>query len=341
MGLEMKYDAENSSLPFPGTQRQLAMPGPTTTSPAGITVTPAPASANDSQQRTGLRKLRYGLWRVVRFAALAYASVILMLVWMETTLVYPAPQYPAGDWQAAKAYGWEEVDFASTDGTKLNGWYRELPQSQGEPQAVVLYCHGNGENIAHNGAYLADLANQHRLNIFMFDYRGYGRSEGKPTEIGVLADGEAAQQWLAQRTKLPANQIVLMGRSLGGGVAVDLAARNGCRGLVLQNTFTSMPDAAARMYPWAPIQLLMKNRYNSLEKITRYHGPLLQSHGDADTLIPFDLGQQLHAAASGPKEFFVNKGLGHDDADLPEYGEALAKFFASIPPLSPPSNERE
>ncbi|WP_425617126.1 alpha/beta hydrolase [Anatilimnocola sp. NA78] len=316
------------------------MAGPTT-SPSDVTLNTTPVSAGDPKQRTGLRKVRYGLWRVLRFAALAYVSVILMLLWMETALVYPAPQYPVGNWQAAQTYGWEEVDFKSADGTKLHGWYRELPKSQGEPQAVMLYCHGNGENIAHNGDYLADVANQNQLNIFMFDYRGYGRSEGKPTEAGVLADGEAAQQWLAERARIPANQIVLMGRSLGGGVAVDLAARNGCRGLILQNTFTSMPDAAARMYPWAPIQLLMKNRYNSLEKITKYRGPLLQSHGDRDTLVPFDIGQKLHAAAPGPKEFFVNKGLGHNDAEPPEYDKVLAKFIKSLPLLSTPSNERE
>jgi fermentation-respiration switch protein FrsA (DUF1100 family) len=149
-------------------------------------------------------------------------------------------------------------------------------------------------------------------------------------EAGVLADGEAAQQWLAERAKIPLNEIVLMGRSLGGGVAVDLAARNGARGLILQSTFTSMPDAAARMYPFVPVRWLMRNRYNSLEKIARYSGPLLQSHGDRDTLVPFDLGQKLHAAAPGQKTFFVNRGRGHNDGETGEFQEVLGNFLLSL-----------
>jgi uncharacterized protein len=269
--------------------------------------------------------------RLVRFAALAYLAVLLMLIWMETSLVYPAPRYPVGDWAAAKAYGWEEVNFASADGTRLHGWYRDLRKHGGEPQAHLLYCHGNGENVAYLGDYLATLGTDHRCSVFVFDYRGYGRSEGSPHEAGVLADGEAAQRWLSERASIPLHEIVLMGRSLGGGVAVDLAARNGARGLILQNTFTSMPDAAARLYPFMPVRWLMKNRYDSLEKIGRYSGPLLQSHGDCDTLVPFELGQQLHAAASGKKTFFVNRGCGHNEGERAEYQEVLGNFLSSLP----------
>ncbi|QDU26500.1 Putative aminoacrylate hydrolase RutD [Anatilimnocola aggregata] len=327
----MKYDADNASLPLPRTEQQLAMAG-----------TPAVSSSSDANvlavdtnrplvKKPPQRKIWHGLWRLVRLAAVTYLAVILMLMWMETSLIYPAPQYPRGDWQAAETYGWEDVNFVSADGTKLHGWYRDLTQHGQEPQAYLLYCHGNGENVAYLGEYLADMADRQRLSIFAFDYRGYGRSEGSPHEAGILADGEAAQQWLAKRANIPANQIVLMGRSLGGGVAVDLAARNGARGLIVQSTFTSLPDAAARMYPWAPVRWLMRNRYNSLDKIKAYHGPLLQSHGNQDTLVPIDLGQQLHAAAPGTKEFFVCPGGGHNDLEPPAYQAVLARFLASLP----------
>lgn len=282
------------------------------------------------------RKFYQGVWSIVRAGLLAYLAVLLMLMWFETQLIYPAPRYPVGDWDSAKTHAWEDVHFASADGTKLHGWYRELKTP---PRAYLLYCHGNGENVAYLGEYLAWLADKFELTVFVFDYRGYGRSEGSPAEVGILADGDAAQKWFAERAKIKPQDIVLMGRSLGGGVAVDLAARNGARGLILQNTFTSMPDAAAYHYPWAPVRWLMKNRYNNLERIANYSGPLLQSHGDADTVVPFALGQKLHAAAIGPKQFYVSKGLDHNNGDTDEYREILGQFLNSLPP--PPQTAAE
>lgn len=271
-----------------------------------------------------------GVWRIVRFALVTYLAVILMLLWMETQLIYPAPRYPVGDWNTATQFGWEDVHFKSADGTPLHGWYRA---NEPEPRAVVLYCHGNGENVSYLGEYLAGLGDRYQINIFAFDYRGYGRSEGSPHEVGILADGDAAQKWLAARAKIRPQDIVLMGRSLGGAVAVDLAARNGARGLVIQNTFTSLPDAASYHYPFVPVRWLMRNRYNSLERIASYSGPLLQSHGDRDSVVPFALGQQLHAAATGPKQFYVSKGLDHNHGDPEQYRETLGAFLNSLPPI--------
>lgn len=276
-------------------------------------------------------KIYQGIWRVVRFALVTYLAVILMLLWMETQLIYPAPRFPVGDWDAAKQFGWEDAHFKSADGTQLHGWYRE---TLAEPQAVVLYCHGNGENVSYLGEYLAGLAERYQINVFAFDYRGYGRSDGSPHEIGILADGDAAQKWLAARAKIRPQDIVLMGRSLGGAVAVDLAARNGARGLIIQNTFTSLPDAAAYHYPWVPVRWLMRNRYNSLERLATYSGPLLQSHGDRDSVVPFALGKQLHAAASGPKQFYVGKGLDHNNGDPEQYREVLGEFLKTLPPIA-------
>ncbi len=275
-------------------------------------------------------KIFQGVWRVVRFAVVAYLAVILMLLWMETQLIYPAPKYPVGDWNTASDFSWEDVHFKSADGTPLHGWYRG---AIAEPQSVVLYCHGNGENVSYLGEYLARLSDRYQVNLFVFDYRGYGRSHGSPHEAGILADGDAAQKWLAARAKVRPQDVVLMGRSLGGAVAIDLAARNGARGLIIQNTFTSLPDAAAFHYPWVPVRWLMRNRYNSLERIASYSGPLLQSHGDRDYVVPFAMGKQLHAAAIGPKHFYVSKGLGHNDGDPKEYREVLGEFLKALPPI--------
>jgi uncharacterized protein len=273
----------------------------------------------------GVRLTRLAL-RGLKIAAVAYCLVLLVLLFLENMLVYPAPRYPEGDWQAT----WlehEDVSFPSADGTKLHGWYVEHPQSK----AVILYCHGNGTHVAYMAEFLAEMRDEFQASIFAFDYRGYGRSEGKPAEKGILEDAEAAQEWLAKRAGIEKKDIVLMGRSLGGGIALHLAAENGARGVILQNTFTSLHDAAASNYPWVPVRLLMRNRYDSLSRISRYSGPLFISHGTADRIIPFAHGQKLFAAATGPKEFFEIAGGDHNDSEPNHYLPALHKFLDSLP----------
>ena len=273
----------------------------------------------------GVRLARIAL-RGLKIAAVAYCLVLLVLLFLENMLVYPAPRYPEGDWQAT----WlehEDVSFNSADGTKLHGWYVEHPQ----PKAVVLYCHGNGTHVAYIAEFLAEMRDKFQVSIFAFDYRGYGRSEGKPAEKGILEDADAAQEWLAKRAGIETKDVVLMGRSLGGGIALHLAAENGARGVILQNTFTSLHDAAASNYPWVPVRLLMRNRYDSLSRISRYSGPLFISHGTADRIIPFAHGQKLFAAATGPKEFFEIAGGDHNDSEPEHYLPALHKFLDSLP----------
>lgn len=273
---------------------------------------------------TALRSLPL---RIVRCAALIYCVILLLLLLLENTLLYPAPKFPEGDW-TARFLPHEDVEFASADGTKLHGWFVEHQS----PRAVLLYCHGNGDCVGYLAPYLKELRDRHQVSIFAFDYRGYGKSAGSPIESGILADGHAAQTWLAERTGQTPADIVLMGRSLGGCVAVDLAAKNGARGLILQNTTTTIPDAAANIYWFLPVQWLMKNRYDSLSKIGRYHGPVLMSHGTEDTLVPYSLGQRLFAAVPGSnKRFFSIPGGGHNDPEPLTYDTALDEFLASLP----------
>jgi fermentation-respiration switch protein FrsA (DUF1100 family) len=169
-----------------------------------------------------------------------------------------------------------------------------------------------------------------QVTSMMFDYRGYGRSEGLPTEKGVLLDARAARKCLAERAGVAEEEIVVMGESLGGGVAVDLAAGDGAAGLILESTFTSLPDVASNVVKYVPARYLMRNRMNSLEKIARYQGPLLQAHGDADKLIPIEQGRALHAAAPGPKQFVTIPGAGHNWTPTPEYVEQLRVFLDSV-----------
>ncbi len=262
------------------------------------------------------------LWNAAR----CYLIVLLLMMFFENLLIYPAPKYPAGDWQTAE-FGCEEVFFSSADGTQLHGWYFSHPSARGH----LLFCHGNGEHLGYLGHEMAQLRDDHRVNVFAFDYRGYGRSAGSPQESGVVADGQAAQEWLARRASVRPADILLMGRSLGGGVAVDLATRHGAKALILLNSFSSMPDVAARHYPWLPVHWVMRNRYNSLDKIPRYAGPLLQTHGTADQIVAFDLGEKLFAAATTrDKKFIRVPGGDHNDAPGHEFVVELAKFIDRI-----------
>ena len=259
--------------------------------------------------------------RVVRLAVVTYILALIMLMLLERSMVYPAPPRDAGSWDVNQ-FGAEDVSFVSADGTKLHGWYFQHP----EPKAAILFCHGNGEHIGFLGESMYALSQRLSASVFVFDYRGYGLSEGKPFERGVLEDGEAAQRWLAKRSGLQANEIVIYGRSLGGGVAVHLASSLGARTLVIERTFHSMVDIGADQFPWLPVRLVMKNRFPSEEKVKGYSGPLLQLHGDADALVPLESARRLFDACPSDQKTFVKiSGMGHNDATPKKFIDAVAE----------------
>lgn len=169
-----------------------------------------------------------------------------------------------------------------------------------------------------------------RVAALIFDYRGYGRSEGVASVEGILKDGRAARAFLAHRAGIEPARIVLMGRSLGGAVVVQLAVEAAPRGLILENTFSSLKDAAAYHLPqlaW----LVPTNKLNSAARITAYKGPLLQSHGDADRTIPYALGRKLFEAANEPKWFVTIPGGDHNDRQSGEYYRRLNRFLDTLP----------
>ncbi|HLA84144.1 MAG TPA: alpha/beta hydrolase, partial [Thermoguttaceae bacterium] len=234
-------------------------------------------------------------------------------------------RYPEGDWNP-RGLAFEDAFFTADDGVKIHGWY--VPHTS--PRAVILYCHGNAGNISHRAELLRVLHDDVGASVLAFDYRGYGRSEGSPSESGILADARAARAWLARREGIAPGDAVLVGNSLGGAVAVDLAATDGAKGLVLESTFTSVPDMAAYHYPWLPVGWLLRTRLNSLAKIGKYHGPLLAAHGDADTIVPYEHGRKLFEAANPPKNFIPLKGLDHNDFLPGYYYDALVRFLDAL-----------
>ena len=281
-------------------------------------------SPDESPQSLGRRLGRLSL-RVLRAALLAYLILLLLMMLGENSLLFHPARYPGGDWQP-RGLTFEDAWFNATDGTKLHGWY--VPHDH--PRAVILIAHGNGGNITSRVEIVRALHDRYGTSVMIFDYRGYGRSDGSPDEAGILADGRAARAWLANRAGIPENQIVLWGESLGGGVAVDLAADGGARGLILQSTFGAAADAAAYHFPWVPVRLLMRTKLDSAAKIADYHGPLLQVHGDKDQTVPIQSGRRLFEAANEPKQFVLVPGGGHNDPYSPQFFAALEKFLAEL-----------
>lgn len=218
----------------------------------------------------------------------------------------------------------ESVRIAVTDDETIHGLFVAHP----DPQGVLLYCHGNGGNIVDRLPRLTKLSNEHRLNVLGFDYRGYGASRGKPSESSIYQDARSARSWLSRTTLVPESGIILLGRSLGGGVAVELAT-DGAKGLVLESTFTSTTDVGKSHAKWLPVSFLMSQKFESQKKISNYHGPLLQMHGSQDEVVPFDLGLKLHESANEPKRFVIMNG-GHNNPTHPDYEPLLAEFINSV-----------
>lgn len=259
--------------------------------------------------------------------ALGCAPLAHRAAQLENSIVFQPRAFPQGDWSPRP--GVEDVWIDSPDGVRLHGWLAE--PSNNSPRAVVLYTHGNGGNVTNRRHVIELFRDRMNTTVLVFDYRGYGRSGGEPTEGGVLEDARAARRWLAARTGVREGDIVLVGHSLGGGVAVDLAARDGARGLILEGTFTNLPDVAASHVPLLPVRAVMQARLDSVAKIPAYHGPLLQVHGDADRIVPYDLGRKLFKAANEPKQFVTIPGGGHNEHYTPEYVATLDRFLDSLP----------
>ena len=290
-----------------------------------MNTTDVSTNSKAARPRTSQSLLRK-VMRVLIFCAILYAALLVMLVFSENSMVYPGSDETRGNWKPT--YLHEEIEFTSADGTKLVGWY--LPQ-QGATE-TLLHCHGNAENVAQTCEYMGQqLRYMLNANVFVFDYRGYGKSEGTPNEAGVLADSEAALQWLAERTGKPTNEIIVSGHSLGGGPAVDLGSKQPLKLLILQRTFASTIETAQSRFWFVPCGLLMQNRFESAEKIKTCEAPIFQSHGELDQLISIESGKRLFDnAPTDFKEFYPIPEANHW-SNLPDnYWLRLREFVYEL-----------
>jgi pimeloyl-ACP methyl ester carboxylesterase len=243
----------------------------------------------------------------------------------ELLALFPA-RFPEGDWAPAENV-FEDCWFETVDGLRIHGWYLKHEQ----PKVVILFCHGNAGNVTHRASLAQYVHNRFAASLLLFDYRGYGRSEGTPTIEGLLADARAAREYLAVRERISPPDIVLMGRSLGGAVAVQLASDGGARALVLESTFSSLKDVAVSHYPQLLVNLLVADRLDARSAISRFRGPVLISHGNADRTIPIALGRELYRAANEPKTFVEISGGDHNDPQSQQYYDRLEGFLAGLP----------
>ena len=254
--------------------------------------------------------------------------IVLMLRWFEHSQVYhPDRVLTATGAELGRPF--EDVHFKASDGVELNGWFYPAGTNSHRPKLAVLVCHGNAGNISHRlDTCVALLATG--VNVFVFDYRGYGRSQGRPSEEGTYRDAQAAYQWLRQKGFAGTN-IIAFGESLGGGVAAELAVREPVGGLVLQSTFTSITDIGAELFPWLPVRWLGTIRYDTHSKLPRLHVPVLVMHSPTDELIRFHHGQSNFAAANEPKLFWELKGEHNDPlADTQHFIAGMEKFLSLI-----------
>ena len=260
--------------------------------------------------------------QIVLAGLLAIIASCCLLVIVEKKIVYHPIKYPGGHWEPEK-YGLqvEDVYFNSADGVKLHGWF--IPAKK--PIATLLWYHGNAGNLSHRLDNILELVPLN-LNIFIFDYRGYGRSEGNPDEKGLYQDSQAAYDFLRLKKQIDPDELILFGRSLGGACAIKIALNNKAAGLIVESAFTSVNDMADKMFSFFPLKFLLRSHFNSLETISLVNMPKMFIHGTDDRLIPFSMGRNLFGASNEPKIFYGIEGAGHNDT----YSVGGQKYFESI-----------
>ncbi|HUT32053.1 MAG TPA: alpha/beta hydrolase, partial [Planctomycetota bacterium] len=273
-------------------------------------------------KRTSARRL---IVIIVVVIAAVYVGLCLLVYLVQARLVYfPIREIEATPRSLGLSY--EEVKLQASGGIELSAWFIPCEGSRG----TVLFCHGNAGNISHR-LHIIRMFHDLGFGMLIFDYRGYGQSQGSPTEHGTYLDAQAAWDYLVERA-VPAERIVIYGESLGGAVAAWLAKENAPGALVLQSTFTSLPDVGARVYPWLPVRLLSRFRYDARSHVQQVKCPVLVAHGSRDEIVPYALGRKLFEAANEPKEFLEISGSHNDGLALPDITGLDAFLSKHLPP---------
>jgi fermentation-respiration switch protein FrsA (DUF1100 family) len=260
------------------------------------------------------------------FLVLTLIALLLFAMYVRRTGMFFPERYPSGEWDAS-ALPVQPADqtFAAADGVTLHGWYfaaalRDAP--------LLIWFHGNGGNVTSRGGIAAELARR-GTSVFVFDWRGYGRSKGRPTEEGLYLDGVAAYEHATQRLQIPPERIVLYGESLGGPYAAYIARGHPVRGVVIENSFPSLRLLGNALYKPLPLGWTAPFAMNTMQWLNDAGRPVLVMHGKRDQVIPFPLGMALYEGLTVPKQLFVSDEAGHCEIPVAEplrYYEAVTEF---------------
>ena len=278
---------------------------------------------NDNQMIFGEDLGRF-MMSVLILGVIIYGSITAYFFFFQSSFVY----FPYKDIQGTpKQLGMpcKDVTFVSKDGIKLNGWF--IPSD--DSKDVVLFCHGNAGNISHRMESI-QIFHKMGLSVFIFDYRGYGQSEGIPSEKGTYLDAEAAWKYLTKVENFDASNIILFGRSMGGSISAKLATDKRPKVLIIESSFTSIANLGAKIYPFLPVRLLSRFSYDTLKYVKVVKSPVLVIHSSDDEIIPFAHGGAIFEAVHAPKEFLKIRGSHNEGFWLSsvEYAKAIEKFIS-------------
>ncbi|WP_038054769.1 alpha/beta hydrolase [Thioalkalivibrio sp. ALJ1] len=263
------------------------------------------------------------LFKILLLLGLGYALVVGLMFVTQDRLVYMPSSTISGTPERV-GLDYEDVHLTAEDGVRLHGWFLPGPN---DDSPVLLFLHGNAGNIGHR---LHSLQQFHELGmaVLIIDYRGYGRSAGRPDEQGTYADARAAWRYLVEERAFPSEAVVLFGRSLGAAVAADLATEVQPGAVILESAFTSAADLGARHYPWLPVRALLRHQYDALDRVERIKAPILLAHSREDEIVPFSHTERLQAVA--PDARVLEMQGGHNDGFLATgeaYIEGLRTFL--------------
>ena len=263
--------------------------------------------------------------RIGRMLVMLFVLVTASAMFFENRIIY----FPSKDgiYEANHGFPIQRVTFNSDDGVRLDGAFCPVDHSRG----TILWCHGNGGNLS-DGFGVAGEFRKLGVSVFLFDYRGYGRSEGEPNSKGVILDAEAAYRYVTKNLSVPPSRLVILGESLGGAPAIRMASRHDCAGLITQSTFTSIRDMAGVAFPYFPwLRFFVRTDFPNLDDIGRVRVPKLVIHSRTDEVVPFWMAEKLFAEAKEPKDLWVIDRAGHNATfGLPGYMDRIRAFLDRV-----------
>lgn len=282
--------------------------------------------------RRGMEKLqkwstwRYNLLKILLYVVITLLILVGFVLFFESSFVYHPVKHPGGNWEPPELHdSIHDVTFEAEDGTELHGWW--VPKK--DTDTTLLWYHGNAGNLSHRLGGIRDFFDL-GVQILIMDYRGYGKSEGSPSEDGIYMDGEAAYTFLRKEKNVPASELFILGRSLGAAVATHVAGKFPTGGLILVSGFPSARSMVPRVLPIPGLHFLVRHNLDSASRIGSIETPLLMMHGSEDNIVPPELGRKLFEHATEPKEFRLLDGAGHNNIHLrsgKEYLSAIRTFI--------------